>query len=56
LPPPPAKKGDARNPRYTLLRSFAFHRTLWKGYAHRMTKGERAAGTGTTGAGGEDRT
>jgi 25S rRNA (uracil2634-N3)-methyltransferase len=45
-----------RNPRYTLLRSFAFHRALWKGYAHRMTKGERAGGTGTTGAGGEDRT
>ncbi|KAH9486444.1 25S rRNA (uridine-N(3))-methyltransferase [Psilocybe cubensis] len=44
------------NPKYTLLRSFQFHRNIWKGYEHRMTKGERAHGKGTTGDGGEDRT
>lgn len=33
-----------------------FHRHIWKGYEHRMTKGERAGGTGKTGQGGEDRT
>lgn len=44
------------NPQYVLLRSFQFHRAIWTGYEHRMTKGERANGTGTTGEGGEDRT
>jgi 25S rRNA (uracil2634-N3)-methyltransferase len=39
------------NPTYTLLRSFVFHRWAWKGYEHRMTKGEK----GRTGEGGEDR-
>lgn len=33
-----------------------FRREDWPGYEHRMTKGERAHGTGTTGKGGEDRT
>ncbi|CAK5264476.1 unnamed protein product, partial [Mycena citricolor] len=55
-PPPPASSGHPGNPRYTLLRSFEFQRSTWSGYAHRMTKGERAGGTGTTGVGGEDRT
>ena len=55
-PPPPQKHGNPQNPRYVQLRSFAFYRTLWKGYEHRMTKGERAHGSGTTGVGGEDRT
>jgi len=54
-PPPPSGSSPA-NPEYILLRSFQFHRNLWKGYEHRMTKGERAHGTGTTGEGGEDRT
>jgi 25S rRNA (uracil2634-N3)-methyltransferase len=44
------------NPKYTLLRSFAFNRRMWNGYEHRMTKGERAHGQGKTGEGGEDRT
>ncbi|PPQ69434.1 hypothetical protein CVT25_004825 [Psilocybe cyanescens] len=44
------------SPKYTLLRSFQFQRHIWKGYEHRMTKGERAHGKGTTGDGGEDRT
>jgi len=52
--PPVGIKGP--NPQYTLLRSFRFHRAIWTGYDHRMTKGERAHGTGTTGEGGEDRT
>ncbi|KAI0690749.1 hypothetical protein BC835DRAFT_1280414 [Cytidiella melzeri] len=55
-PPPPSKSGSPPNPRYVQLRSFAFHRNMWKGYEHRMTKGERAHGKGTTGVGGEDRT
>ncbi|KIP11754.1 hypothetical protein PHLGIDRAFT_63176 [Phlebiopsis gigantea 11061_1 CR5-6] len=55
-PPPPQAAADQANPRYTQLRSFVFHRQLWKGYEHRMTKGERAYGKGTTGQGGEDRT
>lgn len=55
-PPKPSKTGDTPNPRYKLLRSFQFRRSLWKGYEHRMTKGERAHGQGTTGVGGEDRT
>ncbi|KAG1773982.1 hypothetical protein EV702DRAFT_1180953 [Suillus placidus] len=38
------------NPNYKLLRSFVFHRKMWKGYEHRRTKGERAHGRG------EDRT
>ncbi|KAJ7070668.1 hypothetical protein C8F01DRAFT_1107279 [Mycena amicta] len=52
-PPAPTSSGAPENPAYILLRSFAFHRGLWKGYEHRMTKGERAHGTGE---GGEDRT
>ncbi|KAI0323058.1 hypothetical protein OF83DRAFT_1090509 [Amylostereum chailletii] len=56
LPPPPQSVGEKPNPHYTLLRSFAFHRSAWKDYEHRMTKGERAHGTGKTGEGGEDRT
>lgn len=55
-PPPPAKSGGPINPAYIQLRSFVFHRHLWKGYEHRMTKGERAQGKGTTGQGGGDRT
>ncbi|KAJ6601443.1 hypothetical protein DFH09DRAFT_1257922 [Mycena vulgaris] len=55
-PPPPASASAPQNPRYTVLRSFAFSRGTWKGYEHRMTKGERAHGTGKTGDGGEDRT
>lgn len=55
-PPKPSKTGDSPYPRYKLLRSFQFRRSLWKGYEHRMTKGERAHGQGTTGLGGEDRT
>ncbi|KAJ7292939.1 hypothetical protein C8J57DRAFT_1267621 [Mycena rebaudengoi] len=54
--PPPPSGSTPPNPRYTLLRSFSFNRSTWKGYEHRMTKGERAHGTGTTGEGGEDRT
>ncbi|TFK70440.1 hypothetical protein BDN72DRAFT_896446 [Pluteus cervinus] len=54
---PPLPTGSTPpNPHFTLLRSFAFVRSLWKGYEHRMTKGERANGTGRTGEGGEDRT
>ncbi|THV06511.1 hypothetical protein K435DRAFT_848989 [Dendrothele bispora CBS 962.96] len=55
-PPPPMQGSIPPNPRYTLLQSFVFHRQIWKGYEHRMTKGERAHGTGKTGEGGEDRT
>ncbi|KAG2076742.1 hypothetical protein BDR04DRAFT_1088944 [Suillus decipiens] len=55
-PPKPASLGTPPNPNYKLLRSFVFHRNMWKGYEHRMTKGERAHGRGTTGEGGEDRT
>ncbi|KAJ7687372.1 hypothetical protein B0H17DRAFT_1160459 [Mycena rosella] len=55
-PPPPATSSAPPNPRYTILRSFTFNRSTWKGYEHRMTKGERAHGTGKTGEGGEDRT
>lgn len=55
-PPPPTQGSTPSNPRYTLLRSFAFHREIWDGYEHRMTKGLRAHGTGKTGEGGEDRT
>ncbi|KAF9270839.1 hypothetical protein L218DRAFT_952906 [Marasmius fiardii PR-910] len=55
-PPPPKQVSTPPNPKYTLLRSFAFYRGLWKGYEHRMTKGERAHGAGKTGDGGEDRT
>ncbi|KAF9535733.1 hypothetical protein CPB83DRAFT_842241 [Crepidotus variabilis] len=54
--PPPPVGSTPPNPLYTQLRSFQFHRSLWKGYEHRMTKGERAYGKGTTGEGGEDRT
>ncbi|TFY67975.1 hypothetical protein EVG20_g3739 [Dentipellis fragilis] len=55
-PPAPQSAHDAVNPRFTLLRSFVFLRSDWKGYEHRMTKGERAHGQGKTGEGGEDRT
>ncbi|KAH0837920.1 hypothetical protein J3R83DRAFT_6152 [Lanmaoa asiatica] len=55
-PPKPARIGEEPNPRYKLLRSFVFHRHIWKGYEHRMTKGERAHGHRKTGEGGEDRT
>lgn len=55
-PPPPASLGAKPNPRYVQLRSFQFVRSAWKGYEHRMTKGERLGGQGTTGQGGEDRT
>ncbi|KAJ7109823.1 hypothetical protein C8R44DRAFT_634684 [Mycena epipterygia] len=55
-PPPPTSGSAPKNPRYILLRSFSFNRNAWKGYEHRMTKGERAHGTGKTGEGGEDRT
>ncbi|KAG1754725.1 uncharacterized protein EDB91DRAFT_1241975 [Suillus paluster] len=55
-PPKPTSLGTPPNPQYKLLRSFVFHRNMWKGYEHRMTKGERAHGRGTTGEGGEDRT
>ncbi|KAJ4477158.1 hypothetical protein J3R30DRAFT_3291132 [Lentinula aciculospora] len=55
--PPPSTQGNASsNPQYIILRSFAFRREIWDGYGHRMTKGSRAHGTGTTGEGGEDRT
>jgi 25S rRNA (uracil2634-N3)-methyltransferase len=54
-PPPPPFLSTPSNPRYILLRSFVFHRQMWKGYQHRMTKGERAGGFGKTGDGGEDR-
>ncbi|EIW87150.1 hypothetical protein CONPUDRAFT_116262 [Coniophora puteana RWD-64-598 SS2] len=55
-PPKPKKEGALLNPCFILLRSFVFYRALWKGYEHRMTKGERAHGQGKTGEGGEDRT
>ncbi|KAL5494682.1 hypothetical protein ACEPAI_143 [Sanghuangporus weigelae] len=54
-PPSSASARDLQNPRYIQVRSFAFHRSDWPGYEHRMTKGERAHGAGTTGKGGEDR-
>ncbi|KAJ7024380.1 hypothetical protein C8F04DRAFT_1401171 [Mycena alexandri] len=55
-PPPPTSGSTPQSPPYSLLRSFFFNRNTWKGYEHRMTKGERAHGTGTTGEGGDDRT
>ncbi|KAJ7269349.1 hypothetical protein B0H12DRAFT_33722 [Mycena haematopus] len=55
-PPPPTSGSAPPNPQYIILRSFFFNRSTWKGYEHRMTKGERAHGTGKTGVGGEDRT
>ncbi|PBK76617.1 hypothetical protein ARMSODRAFT_876244 [Armillaria solidipes] len=55
-PPLPTSGSTPPNPAYIVVRSFAFHRDIWKGYEHRMTKGERAHGTGKTGEGGEDRT
>ncbi|KAJ6523542.1 hypothetical protein B0H19DRAFT_648072 [Mycena capillaripes] len=55
-PPPPTTGSTPQNPPYIILRSFFFNRSTWKGYEHRMTKGERAHGTGKTGEGGEDRT
>ncbi|KAI0081174.1 hypothetical protein K474DRAFT_1588398 [Panus rudis PR-1116 ss-1] len=54
-PPPPEHTNEPPNPRYIQLRSFVFDRSMWKGYEHRMTKGERAHGQGKTGQGGEDR-
>jgi len=50
-PPAPRTSADVSNPHYVLFRSFVFKRGDWKGYEHRMTKGE-----GKTGEGGEDRT
>ncbi|EJC98661.1 uncharacterized protein FOMMEDRAFT_143085 [Fomitiporia mediterranea MF3/22] len=55
-PPLSQSSSTKPNPQYIQLRSFVFHREDWPGYEHRMTKGERAHGTGTTGKGGEDRT
>ncbi|GLB43519.1 putative protein with domain of unknown function (DUF2431) [Lyophyllum shimeji] len=55
-PPLPTSGSTPPNPRYTQLRSFRFDRSVYKGYEHRMTKGTRVHGTGTTGQGGEDRT
>ncbi|KAH9996524.1 hypothetical protein BJV77DRAFT_1059350 [Russula vinacea] len=55
-PPPPRSSTDLPNPQYILFRSFTFNRSDWRGYEHRMTKGERAHGEGKTGEGGEDRT
>ncbi|KAF9013611.1 hypothetical protein BDZ89DRAFT_1077010 [Hymenopellis radicata] len=55
-PPAPIAGSTPPNSSYILLRSFVFHRSFWEGYEHRMTKGERAHGTGKTGEGGEDRT
>ncbi|GBE77526.1 hypothetical protein BKA93DRAFT_254447 [Sparassis latifolia] len=55
-PPPSSSASRKPSPRYVQLRSFVFHRNEWKGYEHRMTKGERAHGLGKTGEGGEDRT
>ncbi|KAI0271481.1 hypothetical protein BC834DRAFT_859845 [Gloeopeniophorella convolvens] len=55
-PPAPRSATEQANPQYTLLRSFVFQRSEWKGYEHRMTKGERAHGEGKTGEGGQDRT
>ncbi|RPD82158.1 hypothetical protein L226DRAFT_17842 [Lentinus tigrinus ALCF2SS1-7] len=55
-PPPPQSSGEKPNPKYIQLRSFVFHRHVWVGYEHRMTKGERAHGLGKTGERGEDRT
>lgn len=54
-PPPPSAQANP-NPRYIQLRSFVFRKQDWRGYEHRMTKGERAHGQGKTGEGGEDRT
>ncbi|KAF9490739.1 hypothetical protein BDN71DRAFT_1510997 [Pleurotus eryngii] len=54
--PPPPTGSTPPNPHYMVVRSFAFIREAWKGYEHRMTKGERAHGNGITGEGGEDRT
>lgn len=55
-PPPPRSSTHQPNPHYVLFRSFVFNRSDWRGYEHRMTKGERAHGEGKTGEGGEDRT
>ncbi|KAF9444343.1 hypothetical protein P691DRAFT_677753 [Macrolepiota fuliginosa MF-IS2] len=55
-PPRPTSGSKPHNPSYIQLRSFVFHRDIWTGYEHRMTKGDRAHGTGKTGEGGEDRT
>jgi 25S rRNA (uracil2634-N3)-methyltransferase len=56
-PPPPRSSVHMTNPHYIVFRSFVFNRSDWKGYEHRMTKGERGHGEGKTGeGGGEDRT
>ncbi|KAF5384885.1 hypothetical protein D9615_001104 [Tricholomella constricta] len=55
-PPLPTSGSTPPNPRFTVLRSFGFNRSAYKGYEHRMTKGTRAHGAGKTGEGGEDRT
>ncbi|KAI1794041.1 hypothetical protein LXA43DRAFT_999455 [Ganoderma leucocontextum] len=55
---PPSRSSAGSEPitKYIQLRSFVFRRSIWAGYEHRMTKGERAHGQGKTGEGGEDRT
>ncbi|KAG5643540.1 hypothetical protein DXG03_000681 [Asterophora parasitica] len=55
-PPLPTSGSTPPNPKFTLLRSFGFSRSAYKGYEHRMTKGTQAHGTAKTGDGGEDRT
>ncbi|KAF8633593.1 hypothetical protein AX15_001386 [Amanita polypyramis BW_CC] len=55
-PPLPTTASAPPNPKFIQLRSFTFIRSAWPAYEHRMTKGDRAHGTGTTGEGGEDRT
>ncbi len=39
-PPPSRSSANMPNPHYVLFRSFVFNRSDWKGYEHRMTKGE----------------
>jgi 25S rRNA (uracil2634-N3)-methyltransferase len=55
-PPALSPTNPKPNSPYIQLRSFKFDRSIWKGYEHRMTKGERAGGLGKPGQGGEDRT
>jgi len=52
-PPPAHSSTGLPNPQYILFRSFVFYRSDWRGYEHRMTKGERAHGHGKTGEGGD---
>ncbi|KAI0305076.1 hypothetical protein BC826DRAFT_1089165 [Russula brevipes] len=51
-PPPPHSSTGLPNPQYILFRSFVFYRSDWRGYEHRMTKGERAHVMGRPGKGG----